>query len=70
MCGSSECLNSLISRRKELNLCPIKPFNANSFIFRGKFSNYMMIKGHKRTEYFETLYENDLRAYIRKTLPE
>lgn len=60
--ASSFACNELAKRKAGLNLVAIKPLSA---IFSGKLSNYCMVKG----QYYEEIYENNLRHYIDSKLP-
>jgi len=59
--ASSEACNEIGKIKHELNLLGIKPLRP---IFKNKFGDWTMIKG--KPEYFEEIYENNLRAWIQK----
>lgn len=61
--ASSFAVNELVKSKGELNLVAIRPLCP---VFRGKLSNFCMNKSC----YYEEIYENSLRSYIRKQLPE
>jgi len=60
--ASSMACNMLVKSKSELNLVAYKPLCP---IFKGKLSNYCMNKG----TYYEEIYENSLRNYIKAELP-
>lgn len=61
--ASSIAMNEMVKSKAELNLVAIQPLRP---IFKGKLSNFCMNKSC----YYEEIYENSLRNYIRKQLPE
>lgn len=61
--ASSFAVNELVKSKAELNLVAIKPLCP---VFKGKLSNFCLSK----SSYYEEIYENSLRHYIRKELPE
>lgn len=60
--SSSLACNNLAKSKNELNLVALKPLCP---IFKGKLSNYCMTKG----TYYEEIYENNLRNYMKQQLP-
>lgn len=60
--ASSFACNELVKSKSELNLVAIKPLSP---IFKGKLSNYCVNKN----TYYEEIYENSLRHYIKTELP-
>lgn len=61
--ASSFAMNEMVKSKAELNLVALKPLCP---VFKGKLSNFCMNK----SSYYEEIYENSLRNYIRKELPE
>lgn len=67
--SSSDCLQLLMERMKELNLKGIKPLRV---VKSDKFKDLIVLKGSTKTRgftYGEQIYENDLTSYGKKAVP-